>query len=183
MSVFISDTAVVDPSAKIGEDTKIWHFSQIRDNVVIGNGCNIANGVYIDSGVEIGNNVSIQNKSSIYRPVVIEDDVFIGPNVCLANDKNPRSGVIRDLEGISWTVHKGASIGANTVIMPDVIIGKYALVGAGSVVTKDVPEHALMVGNPAKVIGYVCECGQRLDDSNTCLKCKKKIDLVRSNGK
>lgn len=176
MSVFIAENAVVATSSKIGDGTRIWHFAQVREDVVIGRDCNIANGVYIDTGVCIGNNVSIQNKTSIYRPVVVEDDVFIGPNVCFTNDRNPRSGIIRNLEGIHWIVHKGASIGANSVIMPDIDIGEYAMVGAGAVVTRNVPKHAIVVGNPAKIIGYVCFCGSKLRDG-FCVKCNKRIDV------
>ncbi len=174
---FIADTAIVADDVKIGEDSKIWHFVQLRDGVVIGKNCNLGNGVYIDSGVKLGDNVSIQNKTSVYRPVVIEDDVFVGPNVCFVNDKYPRSKIIRDLSGISWTIKKGASIGANSVILPDLNIGQYAMVGSGSVVTKEVPDHALVAGNPAKIFGFVCYCGKPVDNQGICSDCGKKIDL------
>ncbi|MBI5061128.1 MAG: N-acetyltransferase [Candidatus Aenigmarchaeota archaeon] len=156
----IATDAVVSKDAKIGEGTKIWHFAQIREGAVIGNNCNIGNGVYIDKNVKLGNNVVVQNKACIYRNAVVEDDVFIGPHVCIINDKNPRAGVIRQLTR-SWVIGKGATIGAGSVIMPDINIGRYAIVGAGSVVTKDVPDHTIVYGNPAVARGFACECGQR----------------------
>ncbi len=162
-NVFIHATSVVSPAAKIGSGTRVWCFSQVMDNAVIGKNCVIGQCVFIDRNVTIGNNVKIHNKASIYRGIVIEDDVFIGPHVCVANNKRPRSDNTRNLEGISWSVKRGASIGAGSVILPDVNIGEYAMVGAGSIVTKDVPPHALVYGNPAKIKSFVCKCGQDLD--------------------
>jgi len=174
----IHPSAVVSDKARIGKGTRVWCFAQIRENAVIGKNCNIGNGVYIDKFVKIGNNVSIHNKSLLYRKVVIEDDVFIGPNVVFVNDKNPRSGTIRNLDKTSWKVEKGASIGASSVIMPDIRIGKCALIGAGSLVTNSVPDHALVYGSPAKIRGFVCECGSRLElkekDESFCrMSCSK----------
>lgn len=180
----IAPTAVVSDDVKIGEGTLIWNFAQVREGAVIGKNCNIANGVYIDKNVRIGNNVIIQNKASIYRNAIIEDNVFIGPHVCLINDKNPRAGVISELSSF-WIIGKGATIGAGSIIMPNVNIGKCALVGAGSLVTKDVPDHGLVYGSPAILKGFVCECGQVLSETGkqdnivamVCKKCEKKFSF------
>tara|TARA_Y100000310_G_scaffold94862_1_gene92643 strand:- start:10413 stop:10907 length:495 start_codon:yes stop_codon:yes gene_type:complete len=159
-SQFIHSSAEISDKAKIGESTKIWHLSQIRENVKIGNNCVIGKNVYIDRDCIIGDNVKIQNNCSIYFFSEIEDGVFIGPHVCLTNDKKPRaiteSG---ELKGESdWSqgkilIKKGASIGAGSIILPNITIGEYAMVGAGSVVTKDVPDKALVYGNPAVIKG------------------------------
>lgn len=153
--VFIHPMAIVSPKAKIGAGTKIWAFAQIRENAVIGKNCVIGNGVYIDSGVKIGDRVVIQNKALLYRNLVVESDVFIGPAVCFANDAFPRANKIRNLKNKKWFVHKGASIGANACILPDIHIGKYAMVAAGAVVTKSVPDHTIVRGVPAQVHGRV----------------------------
>ncbi len=160
--VFIHPTSVVSPKSKIGAGTKVWCFSQIMDNAVIGKNCVIGQCVYIDREVRIGNNVKIHNKASIYHGVVIKDEVFIGPHVCMINYKRPRYNRTRNLEGVNWTVNKGASIGAGTVILPDINVGEYAMVGAGSVVTKEVPPHAVVYGNPAALKSFVCKCGEDL---------------------
>ncbi len=180
IDVKIADTAVIDKTAKIGKGTVIWNFAQIMHNVSIGKNCMIGNGVFIDRNVAIGNNVKIHNKALIYRGVKIENDCFIGPAVCFTNDKNPRSFKTRDINKPKWLVERGASIGANAVILPDINIGKYAMVGAGSVVTKDVVGHAIVVGNPAILKGYACNCGNRLKKSKKgyyCNNCKKYIRL------
>lgn len=165
----IHPTVDVAPSAQIGDDTRIWHYAQVREGVLIGRNCILGKGVYVDFGVSIGNNVKIQNGASIYHGVTIEDGVFIGPNVCLANDKLPRaitpSGELKtdaDWEAGCIQVKYGASVGACSVVLPDVTIGRFALVGAGAVVTKDVPDHGIVVGNPARLVGYACSCGRRL---------------------
>lgn len=160
---FSHATSVISPSAKIGNNTKIWCFSQIMDEAVIGENCVIGQCVYIDRNVKIGNNTKIHNKSSIYHGVTVEDDVFIGPHVCLTNDKRPRHNKTRNLENVGWRVKRGASIGAGSVVLPDVDIGEYSMVGAGSVVTKDVPPNAVVYGNPAKIKSFVCKCGEDLD--------------------
>ncbi len=182
---FIAPSAVVDPTARIGRGTKIWAFSQIAEHARIGSECVIGNGVYIDRHVKIGNRVRIHNKALLYHGVVIEDDVFIGPGVCFTNDPWPRSGMTRNLKGRSWTVHKGASIGANATVLPDVVIGAYAVVGCGSVVTHHVPDQVLVYGNPAKLKGFVCRCGfvmkeiSSLGNSKSirCPSCGKAISL------
>jgi UDP-2-acetamido-3-amino-2,3-dideoxy-glucuronate N-acetyltransferase len=167
--VFIHPTAEVAPDAWIGKGTRIWNQSQIRTGAHIGADCNLGKNVYIDVDVMIGERVKIQNNVSIYHGVTIEDGVFIGPHVCFTNDVLPRAitpeGQIKGQDDWmvgSILVRTGASIGAGSVILPDVTIGEYALIGAGSVVTRSVPAHALMYGNPARQHGYVCRCGQRL---------------------
>ncbi len=156
--VYIHPTAVVEEGASIGEGTKIWHFAHVRSGAVIGRNCVIGKCVYVDTGVKIGNGVKIQNFSSVYRGVTIEDDVFIGPLVTFTNDKYPRA-FSRDWKVIPTLVKKGASIGAGSVIVCGVTLGEYCMVGAGSVVTRDVPPYALVYGNPARVVGFVCICG------------------------
>ena len=178
--VSIARTAIVDKSARIGKGTKVWHFSQIMHDAVIGENCVIGNGVSIDRRVVIGNNVKIMNKALVYRGVKIEDDCFVGPAVCFINDKNPRNYKTRDITSPKWRVGKGASIGAGALILCDVNIGKYALIGAGAVVTKDVEDHGLVAGNPARQIGCVCFCGGKLGKTAKgyhCKNCKKYIKI------
>jgi len=150
--VFVHGSALVDVSASIQEGTKIWAFAQIGEHASIGKKCVIGNGAYIDRNVVIGNNVKVHNKALLYHGVVVEDNCFIGPGVCFANDKYPRHNKTRDLRGVSWRVKQGASIGAHAVILPDLTIGKNAIVGAGSVVTKSVPDGCTVCGNPARII-------------------------------
>ncbi len=191
MKAFIHPSAQVDKTAKIGNNTKVWSFVQVMENAVIGKNCNLGNGCYIDRNVKIGNNVKIHNKALLYHGLVVEDDVFIGPAVCFTNDKNPRHNLTRNLKSISWRVKKGASVGACSVIMPDVNIGKYAMIGAGSVVTRDVPDYALVFGNPAKIHGFVCECRNKLakageskkDIIMKCSSCNKKIEIKKEDYK
>lgn len=171
MSTRIHPTADVSPEAQIGEGTSIWHQAQVREGACLGRNCIIGKGVYVDLGVQIGDNVKIQNYVSIYHGVQIEDGVFVGPHVCFTNDNLPRA-VDPDgaLKGAGdWVVEqilvrRGASLGANATILPKVEIGEWALVGAGAVVTKDVPAHGLVAGNPARLVGFVCACGRRLED-------------------
>ncbi len=159
---FIHPTAIVEEGAEIGEGTRIWHFVHVRAGAKIGRNCNIGKGVYIDTGVEIGDRVKIQNFVSVYRGVKIEDDVFLGPHATLTNDLYPRS-FNKDWKVVPTIIKRGASIGANATIVCGVTIGEYAMVGAGAVVTKDVPPHALVYGNPARVKGFVCFCGRPLN--------------------
>ncbi|MCD6429546.1 N-acetyltransferase [bacterium] len=161
MAVFIHPTAVVE-SKKIDDGTKIWHFAHIREDAVVGKNCIIGKGVYIDTDVRIGNNCKIQNFVSVYRGVEIEDDVFVGPSATFTNDMIPRAFIWSDEKIVKTFVKKGASIGANATIVCGNTIGKYAMVGAGSVVTKDVPDFGLVYGNPATLRGFVCECGKKL---------------------
>lgn len=170
VDIQIHETADVSKSASIGKNTKIWHQAQIRENSTIGENCILAKNVYIDHDVKIGNNVKIQNNSSIYHGSEISDGVFVGPHVCLTNDLNPRSinedGSIKsdsDWEVKKTLIKTGASIGACSVILPGVTIGEFAMVGAGSVVTKDVPDFSLVYGNPAEVKGKVDKKGNKTE--------------------
>ncbi len=160
----IHPTAIIDAKARIGAGTKVWAYAQIRENVIIGKECMIGNGVYIDSSVKIGDRCNIHNKALLYRNLKVESDVFIGPGVCFINDPKPRANRIRSLKGKSWRVKAGASIGANASIMSDITIGKQAVVGAGSVVTKDVSDYTMVYGNPARFIDFVDELGNRITD-------------------
>lgn len=176
---FVHESSYIDCPCSIGDGTNIWHFSHIMKKSLIGNNCNIGQNVVISSNVNIGNNVKIQNNVSVYTGVNCEDDVFLGPSCVFTNVINPRSFIERKDEYKSTLVKKGASIGANATIICGNNIGRYALVGAGAVVTKDVPDYGLVVGNPAKLIGYVCECGDRLKklgDEYICKACSKKYN-------
>ncbi len=162
MSYFAHESAFVDEGCTIGEGTKIWHFSHIMSNCTIGPKCNIGQNVVISPEVELGANVKIQNNVSIYTGVICEDDVFLGPSMVFTNVINPRSAVNRKDQYAKTRVKKGASIGANATIVCGHDIGAYAFIGAGAVVTKNIPDYALVVGNPAKQIGWVSEYGHRL---------------------
>lgn len=160
---FAHETAIIDDNCEIGEGTKIWHFSHIMPNCVIGENCNIGQNVVISPEVILGKNVKIQNNVSIYSGVICEDDVFLGPSMVFTNITNPRSAINRRGEYAKTVVRKGASIGANATIVCGHDIGEYAFIGAGAVVTKTVPAFALVVGNPAKQMGWMSEYGHRLD--------------------
>jgi len=160
---FKHESSYVDEPCVIGAGTKIWHFSHIMKDCEIGEKCNIGQNVVISPSVILGNNVKIQNNVSVYTGVICEDDVFLGPSMVFTNVINPRSGVIRRDEYMKTIVKKGASIGANATIVCGNNIGKYSFIGAGAVVTKEVPDYALMVGNPAKQIGWMSEFGERLE--------------------
>lgn len=163
MSYYRHPTAIVE-SDKIGEGSKVWHFAHIREYVEIGKNCNIGKSVYIDSEVKIGYNVKIQNFSTIYKGVELEDDVFVGPSVVFTNDLYPRAFIWGEDKIVQTFVRKGSSIGANSTIVCGLTIGEYAMVGAGSVVTKDVPPFGLVFGNPARLRGFVCYCGKKLSN-------------------
>jgi UDP-2-acetamido-3-amino-2,3-dideoxy-glucuronate N-acetyltransferase len=187
-AAFIHPLAVVDDGADIGNGTRIWHFAHVRGTAKIGKSCNIGKDVYIDADVVIGNNVKVQNGVSVYHGVTIEDDVFCGPHMTFTNDMYPRAF------GEGWQVFKtlvkkGASIGAHATIVCDTVLGEYCMVGSGAVVTKNVPAHGLVVGNPARLVGFVCKCGQPLSeevsrDKNTikmkCSKCNEMTTLQLS---
>ena len=171
MNYFAHDTAVVDEGCQIGSGSKIWHFSHIMQNAVLGDNCNIGQNVVVSPDVVLGKNVKVQNNVSIYTGVVCDDDVFLGPSMVFTNITNPRSAVIRRDAYEKTYVGKGASIGANATIVCGNDIGPYALIGAGAVVTKSVKPYALLVGNPAKQLGWVSEFGHRLDFENGIAVC------------
>lgn len=161
-SYFVHESSYVDQPCEIGEGTKVWHFSHIMSNCTIGPMCNIGQNVVISPNVKLGRNVKIQNNVSVYTGVICEEDVFLGPSMVFTNVINPRSGVNRREEYMKTTVKRGASIGANATIVCGNNIGKFAFIGAGAVVTREVPDYALVVGNPAKQIGWISEFGERL---------------------
>ena len=178
---FVDESSYVDEKTKIGSGTKIWHFSHIMENSIIGKNCNIGQNVVISPEVQIGDNVKIQNNVSVYTGVKVEDDVFLGPSCVFTNVINPRSFIVRKNEYKDTIIKKGASIGANATIVCGHTIGSYAFVGAGSVVTRDVPNYALVVGNPARFKYYVCECSERMrfkDNKFICPICHKEYELL-----
>jgi UDP-2-acetamido-3-amino-2,3-dideoxy-glucuronate N-acetyltransferase len=160
--VFVHESSYVDEGCEIGKGTKVWHFSHLMAGARIGERCNIGQNVVISPGVVIGNNVKIQNNVSIYTGVLLEDDVFCGPSMVFTNVVNPRSHVSRKDEYRQTLVKRGASLGANCTVVCGHTVGAYAFIGAGAVVTKDVPDHALLVGNPARITGWMCQCGIKL---------------------
>lgn len=164
-TVFIHPTAIIDEGAVIGAGTHIWHFSHVMRTAVIGARCNIGQNVYIDRNVVIGDAVKIQNNVSVYNGVVIEDDVFLGPSVVFTNVINPRSFIERKEEFRPTIVQKGASLGANATILCGIRIGAYAMAGAGAVVTRPVPAYGLVMGNPARLVGWVSRAGHKLQFS------------------
>lgn len=170
---FAHASSFVDAGARIGKDTKIWHFSHIMPGAVIGERCNLGQNVVVMNGVRIGDNVKVQNNVSIYEGVELENDVFCGPSMVFTNVMNPRSHVSRKNEYRRTLVKRGSSIGANATIVCGVTLGEYAFIGAGAVIVRDVPAFALMAGVPAKRIGWMCQCGERLPDSGagTCASC------------
>jgi UDP-2-acetamido-3-amino-2,3-dideoxy-glucuronate N-acetyltransferase len=181
MGYFAHESAFVDDGCQIGEGTKIWHFSHVMSNCMIGENCNIGQNVVISPEVVLGKNVKVQNNVSIYTGVICEDDVFLGPSMVFTNVTNPRSGVNRRGQYSKTIVKKGASIGANATIVCGHDIGRYAFVGAGSVVTKHISDYALVVGNPARQIGWMSEFGHRLEFNDQgvaeCLESKEKYEL------
>lgn len=178
-NIFVHESSYIDEPCDIGEGTRIWHFSHIMSGCRIGRGCNIGQNVVISPEVVIGSNVKIQNNVSLYTGVVCEDDVFLGPSCVFTNVINPRSEVNRKCEYRRTIVKKGASVGANATIICGHVIGSYAFVAAGSVVTRDVPDFALVMGNPARVAGWICKCGEKLDFIENhiaiCVSCKEKF--------
>lgn len=179
---YAHETAIIDEGCTIGEGVKIWHFSHIMPNCIIGDKCNIGQNVVISPEVVLGKNVKIQNNVSIYTGVICEDDVFLGPSMVFTNVINPRSAVNRKSEYAKTVVKKGASIGANATIVCGHDIGEFAFIGAGAVVTKTIPAYALVVGNPAKQIGWVSEYGHRLNFDEAgfaeCMETKQKYQLL-----
>lgn len=185
MNYFAHETAVIDAGCIIGDGTKIWHFSHIMPNCEMGINCNVGQNCVISPDVKLGDNVKIQNNVSIYTGVICEDDVFLGPSMVFTNVINPRSAVNRRNDYQKTTVKKGATIGANATIVCGNDLGEYCFIGAGSVITKEVKNYALMVGNPAKQIGWMSEFGHRLefDESGIadCPESKEKYKLENDN--
>ncbi|HLO14231.1 MAG TPA: acyltransferase [Anaerolineales bacterium] len=192
MSNYIHSTADVSPEASIGDGTRIWHHCQVQKDAIIGKDCILGKGVYVDTGVVIGNNVKIQNYVSVYHGVTIEDGVFLGPHVCFTNDMFPRAvnpdGSLKtasDWIPVTTHIHTGAALGANSTIVCGVSVGAWAMVGAGSVVTKNVPEHGLVWGNPAILRGFICACGGGLQlrtqaehiAKTVCRACGREVNL------
>lgn len=186
--VEIHSTAIVSPQATIGEGTRIWADVQVRERVSIGRNCIVGHACYIDAGVTVGDNVKIENAANVFAGVTLEDGVFIGPQVCLTNDKVPRaitsSGRLKTTD--DWQirptlVRHGAALGAGSVVLPGLTVGRWAMVAAGAVVTRSVPDHGLVVGNPARLIGYVCACGQRLQLASVgpviCCHCGAEVEI------
>ncbi len=174
--VFIHDSAYVDEGAQIGAGTRVWHFCHVLGGAVIGERCSLGQNVVVMNGTRIGNNVKIQNNVSIYEGVTLEDDVFCGPSMVFTNVINPRSHVSRKSEYRATVVKRGASIGANATVVCGYTLGEFCFIGAGAVVSKDVAPYALMVGVPARRVGWVCECGEKLPDGTApgCESCGKK---------
>ena len=184
LNYFAHETAVIDEGCEIGDGTKIWHFTHIMSNCTIGKNCNFGQNVVVSPEVILGNNVKVQNNVSIYTGVICEDDVFLGPSMVFTNVMHPRSAVIRRNQYLETKVGRGASIGANATIVCGNPIGEFAFIGAGAVVTKEVPAYALLVGNPAKQIGWMSEFGHRLEfNSNSiaiCPESKEKYELINN---
>lgn len=175
---FAHETAIIEHDVEIGEKTKIWHFSHILTGSKIGKNCNIGQNVVVGPDVTIGNKCKIQNNVSVYKGVSLEDGVFCGPSMVFTNIFNPRAEISKMDQVRPTLVKKGASLGANCTIVCGHTIGTYAFIGAGAVITKDVPDHALMVGNPARRIGYVCKCGEKLNKKLACSVCKKQYKVT-----
>lgn len=178
---FAHHTAVIDSNVSIGIDTKIWHFSHIMENAQIGQSCNLGQNVVISPNVILGDNVKVQNNVSIYTGVICEDDVFLGPSMVFTNILNPRSAIVRRDKYIKTLVKKGATIGANATVVCGNILGEYCLIGAGAVVTKNAKPYSLIVGNPAKQIGWVSEYGHRLNFENNVAICPESGQKYQIN--
>ncbi len=176
MGIYVHETAEVSKDAEIGEETHIWHQAQVREGARIGHNCRLGKDVYIDKNVVVGDDCKIQNGATLYDGVTVEEAVFIGPHAIFTNDLYPRAQP-DDWEIVPTLVKSGASIGANATILCGVTIGAYAVVGAGAVVTQDVPDHALVVGNPARQRGYACTCGRPLDAQHYCAHCDKTVAI------
>lgn len=185
MEFYAHETAIIDEGCEIGEGTKIWHFSHIMKGCKLGKGCNIGQNVVISPEVVLGNNVKVQNNVSLYTGVICDDDVFLGPSCVFTNVTNPRSAINRRGQYVRTHVGKGASIGANATIVCGHDIGNFAFIGAGAVVTKMIPEYALVIGNPAKQIGWMSEYGHRLEFDHSgiafCKESGEKYQLIDNN--
>lgn len=177
---FVHDSSYIDENVTIGRGTRIWHFSHIQSGTHIGENCSFGQNVNVSNNVKIGNGVKVQNNVAIYEGVELEDYVFCGPSMVFTNDLTPRAKYPKGSVNYKKTLLKeGATVGANATIVCGHTIGKWAMVAAGAVVTKDVGDYALVAGIPAKQIGWVCECGKRLDDDNVCVECGRRYEIVR----
>lgn len=175
MNYFVHESSIIDDNVRIGEGTKIWFFCHIQAGAEIGKNCSFGQNVNVSNNVKIGDGCKVQNNVSIYEGVELEDYVFCGPSMVFTNDLTPRAKYPKGSAGYKKTVlHTGASIGANATIVCGHEVGNWAMIAAGAVVTKDVPDHALMAGVPAKQIGWICECGERLNDNLVCKKCRRQ---------
>jgi len=180
-TVFVHESSYIDDNVTIGADSKIWHFSHILSNTVIGNKCSLGQNVVVGPNVKIGNCVKIQNNVSIYDGIELEDDVFCGPSCVFTNVHNPRAKIVRRNEFRKTKVRQGATIGANATIICGIVLGKYCFIGAGATVTKDVPDYALMTGVPAKQIGWMSEAGGRLNANLNCPMTSQQYQLNSNN--
>lgn len=178
---FIHDTAIIDPECRIGRGTRIWHWCHIMKGVTIGRNCNIGENAFIETGVKLGNNVKVKNNVALYTGIICEDNVFLGPNCVFTNVANPRSFIERKSEFKETIIHEGATIGANATIVCGHDIGKYSFVGAGSVVTKTVPDYTMVVGNPARFYAYVCKCGCKLNKNLKCVSCGQQYTATEAD--
>jgi UDP-2-acetamido-3-amino-2,3-dideoxy-glucuronate N-acetyltransferase len=175
---FVHETAVVDDGASIGEGTRVWHFSHVSAEASIGKCCVLGQNVFVGSGVRIGDGVKIQNNVSVYSGVDVGDDVFLGPSCVFTNVLTPRAHIDRKDELVATHVRRGVTVGANATIVCGHVLGEYALIGAGAVVTKDVAPHAIVIGAPAIRVGWACRCGARLLDSGVCPRCDARYELT-----
>ncbi|MEA4914534.1 MAG: acyltransferase [Christensenella sp.] len=177
---YAHETCIIDEGCEIGGGTRIWCKAHIMSGVVIGEDCNIGENAFIESGVTVGNGVKIKNNVALYSGVVCEDDVFLGPSCVFTNVLTPRSFISRKNEFRTTLVRRGATVGANATIVCGRTLGRYSMIGAGSVVTKDVPDYTLVIGNPAKFHAYVCKCGAKLNKDMVCTRCENSYKIINN---